>query len=130
MGAPLQAPGIKGPVIVGVEPLLYPNFGHIISRNTGIDKTQLIIKPMPGGRPRDPGLGLAAKVGVTYGQYSKGANFSFVDGHAEYWQWTDTRTINYLQDDPNWPSTLYVTANNPDLARIQAGVATWPQQRQ
>jgi len=62
--------------------------------------------------------------------HRNGANFAFVDGHAEYWRWTDTRTINYLQDDPNWPSTLYVTANNPDLARIQAGVATWPQQRQ
>ena len=62
--------------------------------------------------------------------HRNGANFAFVDGHAEYWRWTDTRTINYLKDDPAWPSTLYVTANNNDLARIQSGVATWPQQRQ
>jgi prepilin-type N-terminal cleavage/methylation domain-containing protein/prepilin-type processing-associated H-X9-DG protein len=62
--------------------------------------------------------------------HRNGANFSFVDGHAEYWRWTDTRTINYLLDDPNWPNVFYVTANNKDLARIQAGVATWPQQRQ
>jgi prepilin-type N-terminal cleavage/methylation domain-containing protein/prepilin-type processing-associated H-X9-DG protein len=61
--------------------------------------------------------------------HRKGANFTFVDGHAEYWRWTDTRTINYLKNDPNWPNTWYDTPNNSDLARIQAGVATWPQQR-
>jgi len=61
--------------------------------------------------------------------HRNGANFTFVDGHAEYWRWTDTRTINYLQNDPTWPNPLYVTPNNKDLARIQAGVATWPQQR-
>jgi len=52
-----------------------------------------------------------------------------VDGHAEYWKWNDRRTINYLQADPTWPNPLYVTPNNKDLARVQAGVATWPQQR-
>jgi prepilin-type processing-associated H-X9-DG protein len=61
--------------------------------------------------------------------HRKGANFAFVDGHAEYWKWTDTRTINYLKNDPTWPQNWYDTANNPDLARVQAGVATWPQQR-
>jgi prepilin-type N-terminal cleavage/methylation domain-containing protein/prepilin-type processing-associated H-X9-DG protein len=59
-----------------------------------------------------------------------GANFAFVDGHAEYWRWSDTRTINYLKNDPNWPAPpWYTTANNNDLARIQAGIATWSQQR-
>lgn len=58
-----------------------------------------------------------------------GANFAFVDGHAEYWKWNDRRTINYLQADPTWPNPLYVTPNNKDLASVQAAVATWPQQR-
>jgi prepilin-type N-terminal cleavage/methylation domain-containing protein/prepilin-type processing-associated H-X9-DG protein len=61
--------------------------------------------------------------------HRKGANFAFVDGHAEYWHWSDTRTINYLKNDPNWPNTWYDTANNKDLERIQAGVATWSKQR-
>jgi prepilin-type N-terminal cleavage/methylation domain-containing protein/prepilin-type processing-associated H-X9-DG protein len=61
--------------------------------------------------------------------HHKGANFTFVDGHAEYWKWTDIRTINYLQNDPTWPNPLYVTPNNKDLARVQTAVATWNQQR-
>ena len=58
-----------------------------------------------------------------------GVNFTFVDGHAEYWKWSDPRTINYLKNDPSWPDTLYVTANNKDLTRVQAAICTWPQQR-
>jgi prepilin-type processing-associated H-X9-DG protein len=58
-----------------------------------------------------------------------GSNFSFVDGHAEYWHFTDPRTINFLKYDPNWPSTPYVTPNDPDLIRIRQGICTWPQLR-
>jgi prepilin-type processing-associated H-X9-DG protein/prepilin-type N-terminal cleavage/methylation domain-containing protein len=58
-----------------------------------------------------------------------GANFAFVDGHAEYWRFTDPRTVNFLKYDPNWPSTPYVTLNNPDLIRIRRAICTWPQLR-
>jgi prepilin-type N-terminal cleavage/methylation domain-containing protein/prepilin-type processing-associated H-X9-DG protein len=44
--------------------------------------------------------------------HSHGCNFSFADGHAEHWHWTDPRTST-LQE-------LETTANNPDLHRLQA----------
>jgi prepilin-type N-terminal cleavage/methylation domain-containing protein/prepilin-type processing-associated H-X9-DG protein len=43
--------------------------------------------------------------------HSHGCNFSFADGHAEHWHWTDPRTWT-LQE-------LETTANNPDLHRLQ-----------
>ena len=44
--------------------------------------------------------------------HSHGCDFSFADGHAEHWHWTDPRTST-LQE-------LETTANNPDLHRLQA----------
>jgi|SRR5665213_96498 len=44
--------------------------------------------------------------------HSHGCNFSFADGHAEHWHWMDPRTWT-LQE-------LEITANNPDLHRLQA----------
>jgi prepilin-type processing-associated H-X9-DG protein len=44
--------------------------------------------------------------------HSRGCNFSFADGHAEYWRWTDSRMITLVQSA--------VTANNPDMQRMQA----------
>ena len=44
--------------------------------------------------------------------HSHGCNFSFADGHAEHWHWSDPRTWT-LQE-------LETTANNPDLHRLQA----------
>ena len=44
--------------------------------------------------------------------HSHGCNFSFADGHAEHWHWTGPRTST-LQE-------LEITANNPDLTRLQA----------
>ena len=84
-----------------------------------------------GGWEQNPaGANLPANwIDTTPSWHRKGVNFTFVDGHAEYWRWTDTRTLNYLKNDPTWPNPLYVTPNNKDLARIQAGVATWLRQR-
>jgi prepilin-type N-terminal cleavage/methylation domain-containing protein/prepilin-type processing-associated H-X9-DG protein len=55
-----------------------------------------------------------------------GANFGFVDGHVEYWRFSDPRTVNFLKYDPNWPNTPYVTPGDPDLLRIRQGICTWP----
>lgn len=49
--------------------------------------------------------------------HRNGANFAFLDGHMEYWQWEDARTllIGY---------TFYAsTPNNPDLLRIKRHIA-------
>ncbi len=44
--------------------------------------------------------------------HNKGCNFSFADGHSEYWRWHDARTAS---PNPNAGSAPY-----PDLARLQA----------
>ena len=44
--------------------------------------------------------------------HSKGACLSFADGHAEYYHWTDPRTV-HLHD------FYQTTPNNPDLKRLQ-----------
>jgi prepilin-type processing-associated H-X9-DG protein/prepilin-type N-terminal cleavage/methylation domain-containing protein len=50
-----------------------------------------------------------------------GANFSFADGHVEYWRWYDPRTAkinDFYQSTPN----------NKDLERLRIGMVTWPNQ--
>jgi prepilin-type N-terminal cleavage/methylation domain-containing protein/prepilin-type processing-associated H-X9-DG protein len=48
--------------------------------------------------------------------HARGCNFSFGDGHAEHWRWTDSRTLAL--------SVGASTPNNPDLQRLQASMAT------
>lgn len=48
--------------------------------------------------------------------HSRGCNFSFGDGHAEYWHWTDPRMIGMA-------NSTY-TANNPDMVRFQAALGS------
>ena len=43
--------------------------------------------------------------------HSRGCNFSFADGHAEYWHWTDPRMMNMVCGAN--------TPNNPDMQRVQ-----------
>jgi prepilin-type processing-associated H-X9-DG protein len=43
--------------------------------------------------------------------HAHGCNFSFADGHAEHWRWTDPRTLTLVTGE--------ITANNPDLQRMQ-----------
>jgi prepilin-type N-terminal cleavage/methylation domain-containing protein/prepilin-type processing-associated H-X9-DG protein len=49
-------------------------------------------------------------------RHGDGTNFSFADGHSEYWKWKDRRTIDYgkmiVGADPHQPG-------NPDLYRVQ-----------
>lgn len=51
--------------------------------------------------------------------HTKGCNFSFADGHSEYWRWHDARTAS---PNPNAGSAPY-----PDLARLQADLGYVPQ---
>jgi len=52
-------------------------------------------------------------------RHGDGTNFSFADGHSEYWKWKDHRTVEYgkleVGADPHQPG-------NPDLYRVQRGV--------
>lgn len=48
--------------------------------------------------------------------HSRGCNLCFADGHAEHWRWQDERTLTAYNGD--------VTPNNPDMARLQAAIAT------
>jgi prepilin-type processing-associated H-X9-DG protein len=52
-------------------------------------------------------------------RHGNGTNFSYADGHSEYWKWKDPRTISYgrleVGSGPNQPG-------NPDLHRVQKAV--------
>jgi prepilin-type processing-associated H-X9-DG protein len=49
-------------------------------------------------------------------RHGNGTDFSFADGHAEYWKWRDQRTIDYgllqVGSGPDQPG-------NPDLHKVQ-----------
>lgn len=44
--------------------------------------------------------------------HTHGCNFSFADAHAEHWRWRDPRTLTLVNSA--------ITANNPDMERMQA----------
>jgi prepilin-type N-terminal cleavage/methylation domain-containing protein/prepilin-type processing-associated H-X9-DG protein len=52
--------------------------------------------------------------------HNDGCDFSFADGHAEHWHWTDPRTMTL--DRIN--SITHSNPPNPDLKRLQAATAT------
>ena len=63
-------------------------------------------------------------------RHGDGTNFSFADGHSEYWKWKDPRTIEIARMDyDDWQSTgrhsddLAFSPGNPDLHRVQK--AAW-----
>lgn len=53
--------------------------------------------------------------------HSHGTNFSFADGHAEYWHWDDARTDPeyFALISPAGDGHYAVTADSPDLKRFQ-----------
>jgi len=61
-------------------------------------------------------------------RHGDGTNFSFADGHSEYWKWVDSRTIEIAEMDYTyWQSTarntdLAYNPGNPDLHKVQRGV--------
>jgi prepilin-type processing-associated H-X9-DG protein len=56
-------------------------------------------------------------------RHGDGTDFSFADGHSEYWKWLDRRTIEYGQ---MMPGSNPLQPGNPDLHRTQKAVwAGW-----
>jgi prepilin-type N-terminal cleavage/methylation domain-containing protein/prepilin-type processing-associated H-X9-DG protein len=62
-------------------------------------------------------------------RHGDGTNFSFADGHSEYWKWKDPRTIEIAKMDYNYwqgsvrQSDASTTFGNLDLYRVQR--AAW-----
>jgi len=63
-------------------------------------------------------------------RHGDGTNFSFADGHSEYWKWKDPRTVEVAEMDyDQWQSSgrhgdLSNSPGNEDLHRVQRGVWT------
>ena len=61
-------------------------------------------------------------------RHGDGTNFSFVDGHSDYWKWKDPRTLKVaLMDYDTWQSTgrfgpLASSPGNEDLHKVQRAV--------
>ena len=52
-------------------------------------------------------------------RHGNGTNFSFADGHSEYWKWKDPRTISYgMMEVGSGPDQK----GNEDLYRVQKAV--------
>ncbi|MBN2133370.1 MAG: prepilin-type N-terminal cleavage/methylation domain-containing protein [Sedimentisphaerales bacterium] len=51
-------------------------------------------------------------------RHGDGTNFSFADGHAEYWKWQDVRTVK-LAKNPATNGDLVALSDNPDIQRVQ-----------
>jgi len=50
-------------------------------------------------------------------RHGDGTNFSFADGHAEYWKWRDARTSKYADGAAEYEAP----PDNPDIQRVQRG---------
>ncbi|OHB62271.1 MAG: hypothetical protein A2Y76_05380 [Planctomycetes bacterium RBG_13_60_9] len=57
-------------------------------------------------------------------RHGAGTDFSFADGHAEYWKWEDMRTVKVARQEGNWQS-LVNASGNVDIQRVQR--AAWGQ---
>jgi prepilin-type N-terminal cleavage/methylation domain-containing protein/prepilin-type processing-associated H-X9-DG protein len=61
-------------------------------------------------------------------RHGDGTNFSFADGHSEYWKWKDPRTLDVANADyATWQNTTRngsgsFSYGNEDLHRVQRGV--------
>jgi prepilin-type N-terminal cleavage/methylation domain-containing protein/prepilin-type processing-associated H-X9-DG protein len=55
-------------------------------------------------------------------RHGDGTNFSFADGHAEYWKWQDMRTVKVSRQEGDYQSYIAV-GDNPDIQRVQR--AAW-----
>jgi prepilin-type N-terminal cleavage/methylation domain-containing protein/prepilin-type processing-associated H-X9-DG protein len=50
-------------------------------------------------------------------RHGDGTNFSFADGHAEYWKWRDNRTVKLAHGAAEYTAL----PDNPDIQRVQRG---------
>ena len=55
-------------------------------------------------------------------RHGDGTNFSFVDGHSDYWKWKDPRTVK-LAKMTNPPASESAQPGNPDVHAVQK--AAW-----
>ena len=53
-------------------------------------------------------------------RHGQGTNFSFADGHAEYWKWEDNRTIKFARGEGGLTAAQ---SGNKDIQRVQQ--AAW-----
>jgi len=53
-------------------------------------------------------------------RHGNGTNFSFADGHSEYWKWKDKRTIEFGITMDRYLRPL--SPGNPDLHRVQRAI--------
>ncbi len=51
-------------------------------------------------------------------RHGAGTNFSFADGHAEYWKWEDNRTLKFARGEGGLQAAQ---ADNKDIQRLQRG---------
>jgi prepilin-type N-terminal cleavage/methylation domain-containing protein/prepilin-type processing-associated H-X9-DG protein len=51
-------------------------------------------------------------------RHGAGTNFSFADGHSEYWKWEDPRTLKYARKEAGLTA---VQEDNKDIQRLQRG---------
>ncbi len=60
-------------------------------------------------------------------RHGSGTDFSFADGHSEYWKWSDDRTLEVCNADIGWwqstgrHGSLSTQAGNVDLHKVQVG---------
>ena len=57
-------------------------------------------------------------------RHADGTNFSFADGHSEYWRWSDPRTVRLAKAEPG-QDVDPAQPGNPDLQAVQR--AAWGQ---
>ncbi len=61
-------------------------------------------------------------------RHGDGTNFSFADGHSDYWKWKDPRTLDVAKADYDWWQNTGRNGSeasqpgNEDLHRVQRGV--------
>jgi prepilin-type N-terminal cleavage/methylation domain-containing protein/prepilin-type processing-associated H-X9-DG protein len=114
---PQLAPYISGQPIV-VDPGYSPMFSENQIRQTSPSSTIVFLDENPG--TINDGFFAVLVVANQWATdlpaywHTHGCNFSFADGHAEYWRWKDPRTSSA---NPNAGAAPF-----PDLSRLQASL--------
>jgi prepilin-type N-terminal cleavage/methylation domain-containing protein len=88
---------------------IYVFLEEVDFRATGTNQGSFVIEPYPSWTWTDyPAI-----------WHFHGTSFSFADGHAEYWQWSDPRTSKITTNYTDTP-------NNPDIRQLQRALGFNP----